>query len=37
MNAVDTNVLIYACDGREQAKQTEALRLLDDGIVNPFA
>src|SRR5262245_45072685 len=30
MNAVDTNVLIYAHDPREPAKQTTAMALLSD-------
>jgi predicted nucleic acid-binding protein len=29
MNAVDTNVLIYACDSRDEAKQELALRLIE--------
>lgn len=29
MNAVDTNVLVYACDERDPAKQELALRLID--------
>ncbi len=28
MNAVDTNVLIYACDGRDPVKQQRAIDLL---------
>lgn len=28
MNAVDTNVLIYACDGRDPLKQERALALV---------
>jgi len=29
MNAVDTNVLIYACDSCDEAKQSRALALLE--------
>lgn len=29
MNAVDTNILIYACDRRDVAKQAKALSLLE--------
>jgi len=36
MNAVDTNVLIYACDSADVARQTKAVRLLTelrDGVM----
>lgn len=36
MNAVDTNVLIYACDTRDPVRQERALRLigeLRDGVL----
>lgn len=36
MNAVDTNVLVYACDRRDPAKQAEAMALikrLTDGVL----
>lgn len=36
MNAVDTNILIYACDGRDPVKQAIAIRLvesLDSGVL----
>lgn len=29
MNAVDTNVLIYACDDRDKIKQEQALHLIE--------
>ena len=32
MNAVDTNVLIYAHDSREQAKQQIAIDLVNSGV-----
>jgi predicted nucleic acid-binding protein len=28
MNAVDTNILVYACDHRDPAKQRGALELI---------
>lgn len=30
MNAVDTNVLVDAVDSSEPAKQSQAIRLLED-------
>ncbi len=36
MNAVDTNILIYACDRRDATKQARALGLLErltDGVL----
>src|SRR5437870_4984006 len=36
MNAVDTNVLVYACDLRDPAKQNRAIELigdLPDGVI----
>lgn len=32
MNAVDTNILIYACDGRDPVKQAQALGLLESSV-----
>ena len=36
MNAVDTNVLIYACDSGDTTRQEQAVRLLTelpDGVL----
>jgi predicted nucleic acid-binding protein len=30
MRAFDTNILIYACDGRDATRQTAAIALLTD-------
>src|SRR5690242_19063078 len=35
MNAVDTNILVYAYDDQQPAKQTRAIALIDRLIADP--
>jgi len=37
MNGIDTNVLVYAFDSSEPAKQSKAQRLIDEHVANASA